>query len=325
MVSAATTSSAGAPDADAQPSARPRRVIASPLAVGLALLTASGALAGAWLWLRDSSLVEIREVTVVGQHGPEANKVRRALETSARHMTTLHIRDEALRSAVRAYPIVKAVKVDTDFPHRVRIIVEQYVPVGAVQFGAQRILVAADGTLLRNTPSRKVAVIPMRRAPVGGHLTDRSAVRVVRFLTAAPRTLRSRIVRAYVGPRGLTAELAEGPTLFFGLPGRLTAKWAAAIRVLGHTSSQGASYLDVRVPERPAAGGLEPLEQPDIAGAVAPAPPPAPTPTPPPAPTPTPTPAPPPAPTPAPPAVVTPTPPAASPVGTPPAPPAPST
>jgi cell division protein FtsQ len=203
-------------------------------------------------------------------------------------MTTLHVRTDALRASVRQYPIVKSVRVDTDFPHRVRIIVEQYVPVGAVQFGSKRILVAGDGTLLRNAPNRKVAAIPVPRAPVGTHLADRKAVTVVRLLTLAPRALRPRVSRAYIGPQGLTAELYEGPTVYFGLANRLNAKWAAAIRVLGHSSSQGASYLDVRVPERPAAGGLEPVEQQDPT-VVAPSPPPA-APTPPTPPTPPPTP-----------------------------------
>jgi cell division protein FtsQ len=258
VVSAATTSSAESPGADDSPAKRhPGHVLRSPLAVGAALLLGGGALAGGWLWLRDSSLVEIREVTVVGQRGPEASRVRRALEITARRMTTLHVRSDDLRAAVRPFPIVKAVRVDVDFPHRVRVIVEQYVPVGSVRMGSKRILVAADGTLLRNTPSRKVAAIPLSRAPAGDRLTEGRAVMIVRFLTIAPRRLRSRIARAYVGPQGLTAELYNGPTLYFGLPRRLTAKWAAAVRVLGHPSSQGATYLDVRVPERPAAGGLE--------------------------------------------------------------------
>jgi cell division protein FtsQ len=61
----------------------------------------------------------------------------------------------------------------------------------------------------------------------------------------------------YVGERGWTLPLRDGPTLYFGGFERLAAKWAAAATVLADRSSAGATYLDLRLPERPAAGGLE--------------------------------------------------------------------
>jgi cell division protein FtsQ len=56
--------------------------------------------------------------------------------------------------------------------------------------------------------------------------------------------------------RGLVARLRNGPDLIFGDTRRLRAKWLAVARVLADKGSQGASYIDVRLPERPAAGGL---------------------------------------------------------------------
>jgi cell division protein FtsQ len=58
---------------------------------------------------------------------------------------------------------------------------------------------------------------------------------------------------------GLTLELRDGPKLVFGDLRGLEAKWAAASRVLADPGSEGATYVDVRVPERPAAGGLAPM------------------------------------------------------------------
>jgi cell division protein FtsQ len=89
----------------------------------------------------------------------------------------------------------------------------------------------------------------------------------VALLAAAPTELRRRVSRVGFGPHGLAARIAHGPILYFGPGSRLRAKWIAAARVLSDYSSKGASYLDLRVPERPAAGGL-----------VATTPPPAPTP-----------------------------------------------
>jgi hypothetical protein len=59
--------------------------------------------------------------------------------------------------------------------------------------------------------------------------------------------------------------MRNGPDLIFGDATDLEAKWAAAARVLADASSRGATYVDLRLPERPAAGGLpaqtlEPVE-----------------------------------------------------------------
>src|SRR5919106_218815 len=72
-----------------------RRVIA----IG-ALVCALGA--GYMLWLRDSSLVAVREVSVVGIDSAERDEVRAALEQAARGMTTLHVREDELRGAATA-------------------------------------------------------------------------------------------------------------------------------------------------------------------------------------------------------------------------------
>jgi cell division protein FtsQ len=76
-------------------------------------------------------------------------------------------------------------------------------------------------------------------------------------LAAAPPALRPRVRRVYLGPNGLTLPLRNGPTLYFGGSERLRAKWIAAATVLADPTSTGATYVDVRLPERPAAGGLE--------------------------------------------------------------------
>jgi cell division protein FtsQ len=68
-------------------------------------------------------------------------------------------------------------------------------------------------------------------------------------------------VRLWSGPRGLTLDLRNGPDLIFGSGADAPRKWTAAVRVLADPSSEGATYLDLRVPERVAAGGLGPVEQ----------------------------------------------------------------
>jgi cell division protein FtsQ len=49
----------------------------------------------------------------------------------------------------------------------------------------------------------------------------------------------------------------------FGSRDNAAAKWAAAARVLADPSAAGATYLDLRIPGRVAAGGLGALPQED--------------------------------------------------------------
>ncbi|HEV2060630.1 MAG TPA: hypothetical protein VGR11_14840, partial [Solirubrobacteraceae bacterium] len=71
---------------------------------------------------------------------------------------------------------------------------------------------------------------------------------------------RSRVSRVYRGPRGLTTTMESGPKLYFGGAARPDAMWGAAAQVLASSTSRGAAYLDLRIPERPVAGGLQPQE-----------------------------------------------------------------
>jgi cell division protein FtsQ len=173
-------------------------------------------------------------------------------------MTTLHVRDGELRTAVDPYPAVLGVTTDADFPHGLRIAVHERNAVGTVVAGEQRVPVAADGTLMRTTTSAGLPEIAAKALPGGSHASDPQVKRAVAVLSAAPPALRARVRRVYVGGRGWTLPLRNGPTLYFGGSERLAAKWAAAATVLADATSAGATYLDVRLPERPAAGGLEP-------------------------------------------------------------------
>jgi cell division protein FtsQ len=243
----------------------PARAVAG-CAVVLALL------GGGWLWLRDSSLVAVRQVSVSGLTGPDAPRVRAALQDAALDMTTLHVRASQLNTAVEPFPAVQAVEAHADFPHRLRIVVHEHAAVGAIVAGSQRLAVAGDGTLLRDTPTRGLPVIAMPVSPGGDRLSDRGALRAMAMLAAAPAPLRAKIRRVYVGPRGLTAPLQNGPVLYFGGADRLRAKWTAATVVLADRSSAGATYVDVRLPERPAAGGLESTVPPETDTATGPQP-----------------------------------------------------
>ncbi len=234
------------------PFARRRTRVVLGIAVLLAVLTPLA------MWTRNSSLVRVEEVSVSGIDGSQAAPVKRALEAAARDMTTLHVREEALLGAVAAYPVVRSLRTDTDFPHGLRIVVNAYEPVAAIRTGGGLTAVAADGTLLRGSSIRRLPVVEIRGRRGSARLRRGEALAAVRLLAAAPRALRGRVARVYRGPRGLTTTMQDGPKLYFGGAARPDAQWRSAAQVLGSSTSRGAAYVDLRFPEKPVAGGLRP-------------------------------------------------------------------
>lgn len=217
-------------------------------------LVVIAALVPAGLWLRDSSLVAVQQVTVVGIDGRQAPAIREALIAAGHDMTTLHVRAAALRTAVSGYPIVRSLRTSTDFPHGLRIQVNAYEPVGALLAAGLKTAVAADGTLLRGTSTNGLALVHLTSTPGTGRVTNPAVLGFVHLLATAPAPLRARVQQVFRGHRGLTTTLRDGPKLYFGAPLDYAAKWAAAARVLADGGARGARYVDVRLPERATAG-----------------------------------------------------------------------
>jgi cell division protein FtsQ len=226
------------------------------LRITLCALVASPLIGGGWLWLRDSSLVSVRHVHITGVHGTDALEIRQALDNAAVRMTTLDFKAGVLRSAVSSFAIVGALHVRTSFPHSVSISVSERPPVVALLSAGQRTAVAADGTVLgpaflsSSLPTINGAVEP----PAGARLHEQAALAFVAVLAAAPSALAPFVVRVFDGPEGLTVAMRNGLLVYFGDSTRPHAKWLSLARVLTSPSAAGAWYVDVRLPERPAAG-----------------------------------------------------------------------
>ncbi len=229
----------------------------SPGAVA-GLLVLLLAATGGWLWLRDSSLVAVRRVQISGLTGPQAGRIRSALEVAARNMSTLHVSVAALRDAASPFPIVRDLRVSARPPHGLRILIEEQEPVAAVSLEGRTVAVAPDGALLRDTVgAERLPLLALAAPPGAERITTPSVRREIALLAAAPAALRARIGRVTLsGAHGMVALVRAGPALYFGGAGRLPAKWAAAAAVLADRTSAGARYVDVRIPERPAAGGV---------------------------------------------------------------------
>jgi cell division protein FtsQ len=235
-----------------RPSPRVQRALVIA-AAALALLSALYL-----LWFRDSAFVGVERVTVTGLDTRDAGRMRAALTVSARSMTTLHVDHDRLMRAVEGYPVVRELRVTSDFPHALRIEVVQHTPAAIAVSHGLRVPVAGDGTLLRGVPVEgRLPTIQVSGALPPERLRDPGALRQARVLGGAPAALRGRLDKVEESKDdGLTVEMRDGPKLIFGDATRVRAKWDAAARVLADPAARGASYVDVRLPDRPAAGGV---------------------------------------------------------------------
>jgi cell division protein FtsQ len=222
----------------------------------IVLALATGLLWGGWLWLRHSSLAAVRRVQISGVHGPEARAIDAALTTAARHMSTLDLHMGALRAAVAPFAVVRGVRATASFPHSLRIRVLEQPPVASLVAGGTRTAVAADGVVLGPALlSGSLPTVTASAAPPAGHrIGDRTLGEALAVLGAAPAPLARLVQRAYTGAQGLAVVMRGGLTAYFGDESRPHAKWLSLALVLASERSAGASYVDVRVPARPAAG-----------------------------------------------------------------------
>ena len=177
-------------------------------------------------------------------------------------MTTLHVREEVLRDATAPYSSVDDLQVQADFPHTLPIQVIERRPVAALAgAGERRIPVTGNGTLLRGvTAERDLPSVKLERRPAGARVTDRRLLSALAVASAAPAALRGRTDEVKVDKRGVIVDLEDGPELIFGggeeagrNGPRRPASWP-------RSPARGATYLDLRIPGRVAAGGLAPIE-----------------------------------------------------------------
>jgi cell division protein FtsQ len=226
-------------------------------------------LAGGWLWLRNSSFVSVEHVRVSGVHGADAHAIEAALASAARRMSTLDVQQGKLRAAVASYPVVGDVQVHASFPHGISIHVVEQPPVAILSTGGVGTAVAASGVVLG--AARASEALPTLTSSVqltpGERVREPTLLDDLTVLGAAPTRLARQVERVYSGPKGLTLVMHGGLLAYFGDASRPHAKWISLARVLADSSSAGAAYLDVRSPERPAAGFPAGVTPPSATGA----------------------------------------------------------
>src|SRR4051794_35137290 len=216
------------------------------LRLGLGLVLVLALAATGWMWLRDSSLVAVRDVRITGVSASDGEQVRAALQSAALEMTTLHVRPEALEEATANLSSVGSLKVSKDFPHGLDVEVIERRPVAALApEGEPRVPVTGDGVVMRGvTAERDLPNLAVDGAAVGPKLTDRRALRALTIAGAAPDELLRRSSELVVGKQGVVVKLENGPELVVGTDVDARAKWVAAAPGPGGSPAPRGTYLD---------------------------------------------------------------------------------
>jgi cell division septal protein FtsQ len=236
----------------------PARRVSWRYRLGLVAIVVVAAGAGYLFWLRDSSLVAIDNVDVVGVTSGDREQIVAELTRAGESMTTLHVDRERIESAAAAFPTVDSVSLDPNFPHGLRIEVDERPPALLVSSGEQQVAVAADGTLLNGVEvpeDEPLPVVEVDEIPPEGSLGGEPLEQAL-VAGATPEPLRPMVERVdHDEEIGVLVELRGGVPVRFGSGSRAAEKWAAAAAVLADPKLDAVTYVDVRVPERPAAGG----------------------------------------------------------------------
>jgi cell division protein FtsQ len=212
--------------------------------------------AGYTLWFRNLPWFAIDQVTVTGATTNEP-AIKQAVEQAAQDMTTLHLKDDQLRSAVAQFPTVASVGASTSFPHGLHVTITERLPVAFIKVGPRRTAVSADGYLLPGASFDPKELPRIEGVAAHGARLDGDAAAQAAILGATPTPLRDRLTGSTWDDQqgGVVVGLDGGPDLRFGDGSRARDKWTAAVAVLSSPEHGSPSYLDVSVPDRPVSGG----------------------------------------------------------------------
>ena len=207
--------------------------------------------------VRELAVFRIEAVAIEGASSGYGRRLADELGAAARGMTTLHVREEELRRVAERYPAVVSLDTNADLPNRLEIRIVERPPVGLVKGpGGRLVPVAADGNLLGSQPvDRPLPRLDGRAARRRGR-GGPSTLAAARLASAAPGPLAAWLERIERHESGWVVELRGGPEVRFGPLSELAPKWSAAAAVLAARSARGARFVDVRLPDRPSAGGF---------------------------------------------------------------------
>lgn len=223
----------------------------------LAAVVLAAALAGSYLLVRNSSLVAVQSVRVVGLSGYYDKDARSAVVAEAMQMTTMNFDPARVEEAAAQFVDVAGVRVETDFPHAATIHVDVRRPVLVARLNGRTVTLSQHGEVI--AAPKSIAGLPQIEAVgsiKGNRVTGGKALEASTLLGAAPDVLLRKVDSVRWGRFGIVVSLDKGIDLYFGDAGDARKKWRDAAAVLASSAAAGAAYVDLRIAGRPAVGGL---------------------------------------------------------------------
>ncbi len=209
-----------------------------------------------YMWLRDSSLVEVKTVKIGGVTKSDPKALSDEIKRAAKSMTTLHIDNDALARVADRYPAIKEIRADPALPDKMTLNVVHHSLIARVTTSSGTAVVTDTGAVVEGAKGVNLPRIRVQQKVTGDKMTGATSKASLALLVATPASWRKQVKSVYVGESGLIVVMRKGPRIYFGEGTDPKRQWLAASRLLAEPSVRGATYIDVSSPERSAVGGL---------------------------------------------------------------------
>lgn len=216
-----------------------------------------------------SPLLRVRAVEVAGAEHTQVDEVVGAAQLGDGDNLLLLSSDEVIRN-VGALPWISSVEVDRMLPGTVRIRIEERRPALVLSLGAARWTIDAHGRVLESGTARSdlpvLAGVQVGTVSPGVDLKTADATGAMRVWRSLPAGL-ARDMEAIFAPtvERITLVLADGTQVRYGAPESMAAKNEVLRALLAQLEAEGslATYIDIRVPSRPAVAAKAPVDPAD--------------------------------------------------------------
>jgi cell division protein FtsQ len=211
-----------------------------------------------------SPLLRVRAVEVTGAEHTEIEEVVRAAQLDNGDNLLLLSADEVI-GKVRALPWVSSVELDRMLPGTVRIRIEERRPALILSLGAARWTLDAHGRVLDSGTVASdlpvLAGVQVGTVSPGVDLKTAEATGALRVWRSLPAGL-AEDVEAVFAPtvERITVVLSDGTQVRYGAPENMAAKNEVLRALRKQLAADGslATYIDIRVPSRPAVAAQAP-------------------------------------------------------------------
>lgn len=234
-----------------------RQRLKGRLRVALVVISVSAVIVGV-VWLFRSDVFRVTEVDVVGAKRLSAQQVI-ALAAVPKDATLLKMPLDAIETRVKSSPWVADVKATRDFPHTLRIRVDERQPFAGIEVGRVAYLVDDQGVVLAAQPATTTLLpllkeLPLTSRPLPSQrMAERELANALAVLKALSPGLRVQVSLVYAKTvDDLRLVTKGGLEIVFGRAEQLEKKRFALDKLIKDNPGK-IIYVDVRAPDAPTA------------------------------------------------------------------------